>query len=512
MVPKRFWRRRGASAGTALLVALLVLRLAINVAAAGRYGFHREELVHMDMGQLLAWGYVGKPPGVAVAARASGVLGDSVAVCRVLPIAAGLVAAGLCLVLVRLMGGGRHAQVLALLSFVLWPVSLRASGILRPAAFDLAWGTLLFLLLVRAVHRSTPWRWLLWGAAWGLAVLTSYGTVLLGVASIIGLALSRERSLLRSPWPWLGLLCGLLVFSPHLVWLFSQGLATERVHAAARTLVGTHSRDLLSLLLTSLVTLPLVLAGLHRLLLSPSGGALRSLGWTGVCMLACLILGARPATVAPAVVPLLAAGSVALAQTRTWPIPWLRRAAIAFMVIFGLAGLPLSLPLLSAELTSRYGAFLRHDLGVTAPLTWDDGQVHDLPQDFAEMLGWDSQVATVSLIYSSLPPEIKEQCVILAADRGQAGAVNVLGRQYHLPRAVSPDGDYYSWGPGPLPGEVLIAIGMPAEALARHYDVVETAASVVTTFARQDVVHVLVCAQPRAPLSLIWGKLRAEAK
>ncbi|MDZ7339518.1 MAG: glycosyltransferase family 39 protein [candidate division KSB1 bacterium] len=512
MKQSRFWSGKGTRAGLLVLAGLFVLRLAVNLVAAGKYGFHREELVNIDLGNHLAWGYLGKAPGIALVAKLGIALSGSPAGYRVLPIAVGLLAAWLSMVLVKQMGGGQGAKALVLLGFVLWPVSLRASAVLWPTAFDLALGSLVFLLLMRALRNPSPWAWLLWGVVWGLSVLLSYGVILLGVASIVGVALSRERALLRKPWPWLGFACGLVLLTPHLAWLQREGFSGERATAAVQAIWGGTGHGVLAPALSSLAVALLALAGLFRLLFRKAGRGLQALGWTSVCVLGSLVVGLRPHTVAAALVPLVAAGGVALEQMQTWPGPWLRRVVVAFVLVVGLVGLPLSLPVLPADTTSRYAAFLRDELGVSEPLRWEDGHTHELPQDFADMLGWDSQVATVGLIYGSLPPELKEQCVIVAADRGQAAAVNVLGPQYSLPRAVSTDGDYYRWGPGRLPGEVLIAIGMSPESLASHYDVVETAASVVTRFARQGTVHVLVCAQPRMPLPLLWPRLRQFTK
>jgi hypothetical protein len=259
------------------------------------------------------------------------------------------------------------------------------------------------------------------------------------------------------------------------------------------------------------VVVPLCAFGFFHLFSASSARTMRALAWSALCGLATLLVGARPHLIVPALLPTVAAGGVMLEQLRSWPAVWLRRAVIAFMLLVGFAGLPLSMPVLPAEATSRYGGFFHHELGLSAPLVWEDGQAHELPQDFADMLGWESLVATVSLIYHSLPPELRSDCAVLAADRGQAGAVNLLGAQYGLPKAASLDGDYYHWGPGQRTGAVLIGVGMPAGVLTFHYDVVESAASVVTKFARWPTVHLLVCAQPHATLQEMWPLL-AQAK
>lgn len=497
------------------VVALFALRAALNLAAITRYGFHRDELLYIDMGKQLAWGYHGKPPAIALLAKLGGLFGGSLVGYRVLPVVAGLVTVWLGGELARQMGGGKWARAATMLALVLWPVSLRNSAVLWPAAFMLVWWGFAFLVLVRLLrHRSSP-GWLAWGLAWGLAVLTSYGGLVVGIVTLIGVALTVQRRHFRTAWPWLGVGLTVAVASLHIAWLAGHKWAVASLSGALFVtqagwshLAQEASRNLPAMALI----LPLGVFGLFHLWGASFAPALRPLAWALLGALAALVLGVRSQAVAPVFLPAVAAGGVMLERVGSWPGTWLRRGMLAFVIGVGLAGVPLSLPVLPAQATYRYGSFLHHDLSISAPLIWEDGQVHELPQDFADMLGWESLVATVNLLYCGLPPDMRAECVILTADRGQAGAVNLLGAQYGLPKAKSIDADYYRWGPGPEPGTILIAVGMPPGVLALHYDMVEAAASVVTRFARQPAVHLLVCAQPHVTLQEIWPLLALAKK
>ncbi|MBC7187544.1 MAG: glycosyltransferase family 39 protein [Calditrichaeota bacterium] len=497
--------------GTAVLIgALLALRLAANLLAAGKYGFHREELLHIDMGRHLAWGFLGKPPGIAIVARLGSLLGGSLVGYRIVPIVAGLAAAWLTGLLAKRLGGGRLAQWLATLAVVLWPVSLRSSSFLAPGAFELLWWSIVFLVFVRLMETPSARWWLAWGILWGLSLLNSYGALVVGATTILGMAATGERALLKKAWPWVAVMLAVAIASPHLAWLARHRWAVVSLKDAvlpARPGLSAVSRAVALNMAAMLVVLPLVLLGFFRLLFRREAPAGRPLAWGGLFAVVSLVLGVRPQLVAPAFLPLLAAGTVMVEQARGWSGAWLRRGIVAFVLVVGLVGVPLSIPILQAEATSAYGGFLHRELGLSAPLTWEDGQVHELPQDFADMLGWESLVATVSLIYHSLPPDVRAETAVLAADRGQAGAVNVLGKPYGLPQAVSTDADYFHWGPGPLPGTTLIGVGVSPGAMALHYEIVETAASVVTRFARQATVHVLVCAEPHGSLQELWPLL-----
>jgi energy-coupling factor transporter transmembrane protein EcfT len=74
-------------------------------------------------------------------------------------------------------------------------------------------------------------------------------------------------------------------------------------------------------------------------------------------------------------------------------------------------------------------------------LRWEDGRNHELPQDFADMLGWSELAQKVDAIYSKLPN--KDQTLIMCDNYGQAGAINYYTRQGI--KAVSFNADYINW-------------------------------------------------------------------
>ena len=74
-------------------------------------------------------------------------------------------------------------------------------------------------------------------------------------------------------------------------------------------------------------------------------------------------------------------------------------------------------------------------------LRWEDGRNHELPQDFADMLGWSELAQKVDAEYATLPN--KEQTLVLCDNYGQAGAINYYTKQDI--KAVSFNADYINW-------------------------------------------------------------------
>jgi energy-coupling factor transporter transmembrane protein EcfT len=74
-------------------------------------------------------------------------------------------------------------------------------------------------------------------------------------------------------------------------------------------------------------------------------------------------------------------------------------------------------------------------------LRWEDGKDHELPQDYADMLGWKELAYKVDSLYSRLPSS--ENTLVLCDNYGQAGAINYYSR-YSI-KAVSFNADYINW-------------------------------------------------------------------
>jgi hypothetical protein len=76
-------------------------------------------------------------------------------------------------------------------------------------------------------------------------------------------------------------------------------------------------------------------------------------------------------------------------------------------------------------------------------LKWEDGKDHQLPQDFADMLGWRELAYKVDSVYNTLPD--KKSILVLCDNYGEAGAINYY--TINNIKAVSFNADYVNWFP-----------------------------------------------------------------
>jgi hypothetical protein len=256
-----------------------------------------------------------------------------------------------------------------------------------------------------------------------------------------------------------------------------------------------------------LFTVPIWLAGLAFFFLAKAGKPYRLFGWVYVSILALFLLTrAKPYYLSPAYLFLFAGGAVAIEafiRQRNWN--WIRPASFVLLLAGGAVTAPYVLPILPVETYLKYQDFMGFK-----PATEEKGKLGKLPQQYADMFGWENMVATVAKVYNSLSPEERQKCVIGASNYGEAGAIDFFGNKYGLPHAISSHNNYWIWGPGDKPGEVLIVVGGDLETYLKMYNEVQQAATVVNEYARpfETDLPVYLCRRPKVTLQQVWPHIK----
>ncbi|NOU38763.1 MAG: hypothetical protein HOO89_08615 [Ferruginibacter sp.] len=69
---------------------------------------------------------------------------------------------------------------------------------------------------------------------------------------------------------------------------------------------------------------------------------------------------------------------------------------------------------------------------------------------------WKNTMVELQKVYDSLPESEKQNCLIWGKHYGQAGAINLFGSAYNLPKVFSYHGSFYSWAPyGEMPNTTI---------------------------------------------------------
>src|SRR5512133_660759 len=123
------------AAGPVLVV--VALKCGLELAVAGRYGWHRDELYYAVAGRHLQGGYVEFPPVTALlSALARVMFGWSLVGFRAFAILAGAGTIVLAALVARELGGGRRAQTIAAVAVGFSPLLIATNGLFQPVSFD----------------------------------------------------------------------------------------------------------------------------------------------------------------------------------------------------------------------------------------------------------------------------------------------------------------------------------------------------------------------------------------
>ena len=478
---RRFW--------IALLI-LVILKLGLHLATNHRYGFHRDEYYFIACGEHLDWGYVDHSPGVAVVAKLSRALfGDSIRSIRFFPALAGAWMVLLVGLVVRELGGGLYATVLAGVSFLIAPLFLRSNGMLTIVVFDQFFWVLSAYFLIRALKTNRPRYWILLGITMGLGLMTKHTMLFFGFGLAVGLLLTSDRKRFATRWPWITAAVALSIFLPNILWQIEHGWPTlqflREINSSVMGRISPFEFTLGQILYLHPANVLVWVPGLWFFFFHREGKRYRIFGWIFVIVFALLaLMKSKIYYLGPAFPVLFAGGACAIEGWLRAPgLKWVRATLVVILLLIGALMAPLSVPLLSIEGFHRYVSLFA---GIVP-------NSREVAGDYRDMFGWEEQVEAVARVYHALPEEEKKGCAIFTDNYGEAGAIDYYGARYGLPKAISGHNSYYLWGPGDYAGGTMIVVGIREDELEGVFTDIQLAEIVRNEYAMESEVHILVC-------------------
>jgi hypothetical protein len=349
------------------------------------------------------------------------------------------------------------------------------------------------------------------GALAGIGLENKHSMSIFGFGLVAGLLLTRDRRILRTRWFWIGGMVAFLIFLPNLLWNIQHRFPFLELQANIRRsgrdvglsplqFFGQETLAMLPL------TLPIWLAGLWYLFFHREGKAFRALAWAWTIAAGVIVtLSPRVYYLFPAFPLLFAAGGVAWEQWLAAPRwHWIKPVYATLMVTMGALLAPTLLPLLPPETYIRYSTALHFQ-----PPRIETHRLGPMPQLFADQFGWEEMAATVAGVFNGLPPAVRAKTCIFGQNYGQAGAIDLYGPKYGLPRAISGHQSYFLWGPHSCTGESVIVMAGSLESLEPQYAAVRKAAHVDHPYSMPyEHFDVFYCQGLKLPVSEVWPHVK----
>lgn len=486
--------------------------LLLHLWTAPRYGYFGDELYFLACGEHLDWGYVDQPPMIGLVSwLVRHTLGTSLLAIRSI---SALCAAALVWLTARIaaeLSGGRFAQSLAALCVGFGGVYLVIGYLFTMNAFEpLFWmGCAYVVILIVKTGDQRLWLW--FGLLAGLGLQNKYSMAVFGGAVVVAVILTPERKAFREKWIWLAGVLAFLIFLPNIVWNIRHDWPFLELMRNIRESGRDVKLPPLQFLVQQIMvmnpgTFPVWLAGLVFLFLAHDARPFRVLGWTFVTVFAVfLALSGKDYYISPAYPMILAAGAVAIERITVARRRWIRAVPVIVLLAFTAYLLPLVLPVLPVETYLAY----QEKMPVKPEASEKSHRAASLPHHYAWQFGWEEMVAAVAGAYQKLSPEERNHAAIFGENYAEAGAIDLFGPKYGLPKAVGGHQSYFLWGPRDYRGEVIIVIGSSLRDLESKCDNVEVAANLHHPYgAAWENGPVLVCRGLKGNLQEIWPKVK----
>jgi hypothetical protein len=427
---------------TIILLGFILLKFFLQyILISSEYDLQRDEYLHLDQANHLAWGYLSVPPFTSWTSYIIQILGNSIFWIKFFPALYGALTIYIVWKAIEELGGSLFALILGA-TCVLFSALLRLNTLYQPNSFDVLSWTVLYFILLKFINTNNL-KWLYIGATvFAIGFLNKYSIAFLLIGLLPAFLITEHRKIFLKPSLYFAIVFGVFLILPNLIWQYNNNFPVfHHLKELAETqLVNVNRLDFLkNQLLFFIGSLIVIFSSFYALLLYKPFSKYRLFFYSILFTLIVFIYFKAKDYYAIGIYPIyIAFGSVYLAEILKdgWK-KYLQPVAIAVPLLLFIPIFNVAFPNKSPEYIIQHSENYKK-LGM---LRWEDGKDHLLPQDFADMLGWKELALKVDSIYSKIPN--KEKTLILCDNYGQAGAINYYTRQNV--KAVSFNADYIDW-------------------------------------------------------------------
>lgn len=469
-----------------ILILLLLLKFILQFMLVNPvYELHRDEFLHLNQADHLAFGFISVPPFTALVSKLIFLLGGNIFWIRFFPALFGALTIIFVWLIAEVIGGGLLSKILASTA-LLFSVMMRINVLYQPNSFDILVWTVVFYFFVRYIHSGKKRWFYILSLIIAAGFYNKYNIIFLLFGLIAGLGFSSQRNIFGKTEFWKALFILVLLLMPNLIWQFIHHFPVVE-HMKVLKIRQLDNNTSLGFLKDQVMffsgSLVLILSGLTAFIYYKPFKVYRFVGICFVVVISVFACLKAKNYYAIGLYPVIFAfGSVFIERllSRKW----------TFIVIPALIGINLATFILTARFVYpvdspsaiKENPVMFEKIGM---LRWEDGKNHALPQDFADMNGWIEMADKALAAYKKLPEAERKNTLVFCDNYGQAGALNYYNRK-KMPPAFSFNTDYIFWLP--RQGRILnvLLVGeRPSDMVVRMFKSVQLASKVDNEFSRE---------------------------
>lgn len=492
-----------------ILLSLFKLFIHLYTNAFAGYGYFRDELYYLACAARLAFGYVDQPPfSIYVLWLTKILFGDSIFAIRFVPAFLSALTVFLTGLIVKNLGGGKYAILLASLAVTFAPIQLAMNTIYSMNSIDIFLWTIAFYLILLLIKEEKSKYWILIGLVIGIGLLNKISMVWFAFGFTAVILFSPMKTYLKTKSPYMAAFIAFIIFLPYILWNISYGFPhLEFISNAINYKYSSLTRwDFIAgqFLHQNPVSAIVWMAGIYFYFFNSEGRQYRVLGIIYAAAFLILLINGRSKAeyLSPAYTILFAGGAVMLERINFKSyFRVIKPGFAAVLILSGVMLAPLALPVLPVKTYIEYAAFL----GVK-PSTSEAKQLAELPQFYADMFGWENMALAVSNVYQTLSDEEKKHTVVIGQNYGESGAIDFYRKYYPLPEAVSTHNNYWLWKWKTESVTTVIVIGGRKEDHLRSCEEVIEAGSISCEYCMpyENNLKIYICRGIKLPLEEIW--------
>lgn len=424
------------------------------------YELHRDEYLYLAEAKHLAWGYMEVPPMLPFLGWIANLFGETMFWVKLWP---GLFGAATFIITAKIvtdLGGKTISIVLCFLPFILTGY-IRLFYLFHPNFLDTFFWTLMAFAVFKFIRTNqNKWLYLL-GFSAGLGMMSKYSTAFYLMSILVGLLITQHRTIFLNKHLYIGGLIGLCIFLPNIFWQYNHNLpliAHMQELQEEQLQYNTPINFIIGQFLMLLPFLFLWLIGLYFVSFSKEGKPYQTFGWAYILVISILIILHGKNYYSLGVYPILFAfGSYQFEQLRFKHLNWVKYIPLGLGILLSIYIYPLLLPIAEPAELSNY--YQKAKLNKSGDFIWEDQQEHELPQDYADMIGWEDLASKTAKAYHSLSKEQQTKTLIYCRGYFSAGALNYYAKKFDLPEVYSDNASFLGWMPKKYAINNLILVG-----------------------------------------------------